>query len=40
MGTIGFDLHKHVAQIAILNAGGEVIQHRLDNDHFGVAKEQ
>jgi len=32
MVTIGVDLHKHVFQIAVLVPGGEIAQHRLEND--------
>lgn len=38
MVTVGVDLHKHVSQIAVLNADGEVVQHRLDNDPEKVAQ--
>jgi transposase len=31
MVTVGVDLHKRVSQIAVLTAGGEVVQHRMDN---------
>ncbi len=32
MVTVGVDLHKHMSQIAVLAASGELTQHRLDND--------
>lgn len=32
MVTVGVDLHKRVSQVAVLSDGGEVVQHRLDND--------
>ena len=38
MVTVGVDLHKHVSQIAVLKASGEVVQHRLDNDPEKVAQ--
>lgn len=36
MVHVGVDLHKRVSQIAVLNANGELTQHRLENDRLRV----
>ncbi len=38
MVHVGVDLHKRVSQIAVLSTGGELTQHRLENDRGRVQR--